>query len=393
MADSTKVEPAKSQYHATIEEINNEDNIRMSSKEKLNRLSPFIMESDGDSGDEILITHDKEKQQSSPKLDKTIPETAGNKYESPKVPHLRSNPNPSMHSDNLKIDELTPRQEVLLAMMDAHLNQMKDEEADLPDLRKKWVESALDILTGAPPRLPSLKEINHKIPIKDKSMRYVHHLLRCPNALKGQLLEKIQYYKNAGWWEEANVPQAAPMLCIPKKNGKLRTVIDCRKRNENTEKGVTPFPDQEQIHMDVARAKYRSKIDMSDAYEQIHVEPNDVWKTAFSIVYSTFLSHTMQQGDCNAPATFQRLMTVIFREYIGRFVHVYLDDIFVFSDTIAEHKEHLKLVFDKLRKAQLFLVEEKLDLFSKKMDCLGHLIDDRGIHTDMDKIACKDSLD
>src|ERR1700720_1113833 len=99
---------------------------------------------------------------------------------------------------------------------------------------------------------------------------------------------------------------------------------------------------------------------MSNMYEQIHVEPFDIWQTAFLTIYGTFVSHTMQQGDCNAPATFQRLMTVIFREYIRRFVHLYLDDIFVFSNSIGEHKKHLGLVFNKLRKAQLFLEESKL---------------------------------
>jgi hypothetical protein len=73
-----------------------------------------------------------------------------------------------------------------------------------------------------------------------------------------------------------------------------------------------PFPDQEEIRNDVAYAKYQSKINMSNTYEQIHVEPSDMWKTAFSTVYGTFLSHTMQQGDCNAPAMFQCLMTTIF---------------------------------------------------------------------------------
>src|ERR1700676_3029608 len=159
------------------------------------------------------------------------------------------------------------------------------------------------------------------------------------------------------------------------------------KKNDNTEKDVMPFPDQEQIRHDVARAKYRSKINMSNAYEQIRVEPSDVWKTAFTTIYGTFVSHTMQQGDCNAPTTFQCLMTVIFRDFIGRFVHVYLDDIFVFSDSIEEHEKHLELIFDKLRKAQLYLEESKLDLYSKKMDCLGHIIDDRGIHADTDTMS------
>src|ERR1700720_962887 len=152
-------------------------------------------------------------------------------------------------------------------------------------------------------------------------------------------------------------------------------------------KDVTPFPDQEHIRNDVARGKYRLKIDMSNAYEQIHIELSDVWKTAFATIYGTFVSHTMQQGDCVAPATFQWLMTIIFREYIGRFVHIYQDDIFVFSNSIEEHEKHLRLVFNKLGKAQLFSGESKLDLYSKKMDCLGHIIDDQGIHADSDKMA------
>jgi hypothetical protein len=36
-----------------------------------------------------------------------------------------------------------------------------------------------------------------------------------------KLLEKIAQYVSAGWWMEASVDQAAPMLCIPKKNGHL----------------------------------------------------------------------------------------------------------------------------------------------------------------------------
>lgn len=177
------------------------------------------------------------------------------------------------------------------------------------------------------------------------------------------------------------------MLCIPKKDGGLRTVIDCRKRNDNTVKDVTPFPDQEQIRMDVARAPFRSKIDLSDAYEQIRIEPDDVRKTAFATVYGTMLSNVLQQGDCNGPATFQRLMTNVFRRHIGIFVHVYLDDIFVYSNSLAEHEEHLRTVFETLRSNHLFLKAKKCDLYSERMDCLGHIIDNRGLHADADKMA------
>ena len=263
----------------------------------------------------------------------------------------------------------------------------KGNDEMLEEKRQRWLEKYRDLMSGVPPVLPPLREVQHRIPLVDPKKKYPYHMPRCPDAIKPALLEKIEKYLKAGWWERKTVEQAAPMLCIPKKDGRLRTVVDCRLRNNNTVRDVTPFPDQDQIRMDVARAKYRSKIDLSDAYEQIRVHPDDVIHTAFSTVYGTFVSRVMQQGDCNAPSTFQRFMTILFREFIGKFVHVYLDDIFVFSDSMDDHEKHLGMVFETLKGANLFLKAEKCDLYSRKMDCLGHVIDDRGLHADGDKMS------
>ena len=180
------------------------------------------------------------------------------------------------------------------------------------------------------------------------------------------------------------------MMCIPKsaKNpNELRTVFDLREQNANTHKDLTPMPDQDAIRHAVAKARYRSKCDISNAYELIRVEPEDVWKTAFTTVVGTFASNVMQQGDCNAPSTFQRFITHLLRDFLGKFVHAYLDDIFIFSDTIAQHQEHIRLVLDRLRKSKMVLNPKKCDFFSEKMDCLGHIIDDQGIHADSSKMA------
>ena len=120
------------------------------------------------------------------------------------------------------------------------------------------------------------------------------------------------------------------MLCVLKKSGKLHTVFDLHMQNNNMEKDVLPFTDQDMIQHDVAHAPHRSKLDMSEAYEQICIRSEDVPKTAFSTIFSTFVSRVMQQGDCNAPSTFQRPMTAVFHNYITWFVHVYLDDIFIY---------------------------------------------------------------
>ena len=249
----------------------------------------------------------------------------------------RSNPAPSEPIPAKKLDI----NEVLRAVTEAHTKDVKEmgtlTEDDIPELRAKWLRSCQDIMNGVPEELPPMRGVNHHIPLIDENKRYHYHLLRCPDSMKVQLMEKITQYMQAGWWELVQTDQAAPMLCILKKSGLLRTAIDARKWNDNTIKDVMPFPDQDQIRLDIARAKIRSKIDFSDAYEQIHTVPEDVHKSAFAMIYGTYVSHTMQIGDCNTPATFQHVMMMIFRDFIGIFLHAYLDDPFVYSNSVDEH--------------------------------------------------------
>ena len=167
-------------------------------------------------------------------------------------------------------------------------------------------------MNRVPEELPPMHGVNHHIPLINDNKRYHYHLPRCPDSMKVQLMEKITCYTRAGWWESVQTDQAAPMLCIQKKSGLLCTAIDACKQNDNTGKDVTPFLDQDQIRLDVARAKIWSKIDFSDMYEQIRTVPKDVHKSAFAMIYGTYVSHTMQIGDCNAPTTFQCVMTMIF---------------------------------------------------------------------------------
>jgi hypothetical protein len=166
----------------------------------------------------------------------------------------------------------------------------------------------------------------------------------------------------------------------------LRTVFDKREQNANTHKLASPLPDIEQILREVSRHKYRSLIDGKDAYEQIRVVPEHVSRTIFTTPDGTMVSLVMQQGDCNAGATYQTLMNHIFGPYLGVFVYVYLDDIIIFSDTIKEHLKHLRIVFDILREQKLYLGASKMQFFAKELKILGHVIDDKGISMDPHKV-------
>ena len=93
----------------------------------------------------------------------------------------------------------------------------------------------------------------------------------------------------------------------------------------------------------------------------------------------------MPFGLTNAPATFQRLMNEIFQEDLFKHFLILLDDLLVYSETPAEHLEHLEKVFLKLRGAGLKLKPKKRDLFQSQVKYLGHVLDKTGIRPDPKK--------
>ena len=61
-------------------------------------------------------------------------------------------------------------------------------------------------------------------------------------------------------------------------------------------------------------------------------------------------------------------------------------NIFEYSHFVKEHKEHLYKVFIPLRSNHLFLIKSKIDLYSDRMDYLGHIINNKCIHANIDKM-------
>src|SRR6266480_6399468 len=97
-------------------------------------------------------------------------------------------------------------------------------------------------------------------------------------------------------------------------------------------------------------------------------------------------SRVMQQGDCNSPSTFMRIINYILQSFLGIFIFVYLDDIFIYSDSLKDHVNHIKQVCLQLQEHQLYASAKKSQFFVDKLEILGHYIDNQGIHADPSKI-------
>ena len=77
--------------------------------------------------------------------------------------------------------------------------------AQRESLRSAWIERNKDIMSGVPAVLPPLRDINHEIPLVDDQKQYKYYRARCPDAMKPQLLDKINKYIAAKWWVPTNV--------------------------------------------------------------------------------------------------------------------------------------------------------------------------------------------
>jgi hypothetical protein len=136
----------------------------------------------------------------------------------------------------------------------------------------------------------------------------------------------------------------------------------------------------------VASHPFISIIDISDVYEQMHIIPEDVPKMLFSSPLGTYVSNVLQQGDCNGPSSWQRLMTHVFRERIGTEVWVYLDDIYIFSKTLEEHENALEYVYKCLYNTELYISPKKFKPYAIRFNCLGHYCDEHRLQASTDKL-------
>jgi len=123
-----------------------------------------------------------------------------------------------------------------------------------------------------------------------------------------------------------------------KKDGKrVSPLVDLKERNKITLKDAEPIHNQTTILNNMARGRYRSKIDLSKSYCQTRVEPEEVRKNSFNLPFGGFVSEVMLQGDMNAPGTLMRIMSDLMADFLGKFVWVYIDAILILFDIEEDH--------------------------------------------------------
>src|SRR5579862_411424 len=207
------------------------------------------------------------------------------------------------------------------------------------------------------------------------------------NDEKREVIKKeIEKMLEDGIIKESYSPWASPVVIIIKKDGSNRFCIDFRKLNDITVSDAHPLPRIDGLLEQFRGANWFSSIDLASGYWQIEMEEEDKAKTAFTCYLGLFEFNVMPFGLKNAPPTFQRMMNKILKEWLYKFVVVYIDDILIYSKTFEEHLVHIEKVLRKLKEVNLMMKLKKCDWCKQEIQFLGHVVGKGGLRQDQSKI-------
>jgi hypothetical protein len=161
---------------------------------------------------------------------------------------------------------------------------------------------------------------------------------------------------------------------VRKDDGSLRLCIDYRGLNEVTRKDAYPLPRVDDTLDELKDAKFYTHLDLASGFWQVRVRDQDILKTAFQTHDGLMEWVAMPFGQCNAPAAFQRMMNDILRDFLHKFVTVYLDDVFLCSRTLEDNMEHLRIVLHRFKEEGLKLRLKKCFFGLQEMEYLGYTV-------------------
>lgn len=169
---------------------------------------------------------------------------------------------------------------------------------------------------------------------------------------------------------------SSEVVMVKKKTGEWRMCIDYRKLNEHTVPDSYPLPGIPELLRSVNASKYFVALDLRSGYWQIPMEKDSIPLTAFRVPGGLYEFVVMPFGLKNAPATFQRAMDFLLGDLKHNGVSVYLDDILIHAETAKECMERVAKVLGRLQLAGLTINLEKCSFFPKRLEYLGHVLED-----------------
>ncbi|KAJ9544336.1 hypothetical protein OSB04_024043 [Centaurea solstitialis] len=166
-----------------------------------------------------------------------------------------------------------------------------------------------------------------------------------------QCVKLISEHSDCFAWPHDDIVGIDPSVISHKLNvdPTCKPIKQKRHLNKACPKDPFPLPHIDAMVDATAGHELLTFMDAYSGYNQILMHTDDQEKTAFMTNKGIYCYKVMPFGLKNAGSTYQRLVNMMFEEYLGRTMEVYIDDMLVKSKRSIDHVAHLKQSFDILR--------------------------------------------
>lgn len=227
--------------------------------------------------------------------------------------------------------------------------------------------------------LTCIRGYTAKIRLKDNAVPVRHRPFRLGWSDQDLVDEYVQEMLDLDIIEPSKGEWSSCLFLVNKKETNVkRPVVDFRAVNKMIVQENFPTATVPELIETVGNAKVFSTFDCTSGYHQLELEKEGSEATGFVTSKGAFQYKRLAQGLTIGCSQFQRVMSSIFKEYIGDFVSVFLDDILVYSKNMEEHKKHLILLFEACERSNLKLKRKKCNFGCDKVEYLGHVLGAEG---------------
>jgi hypothetical protein len=258
---------------------------------------------------------------------------------------------------------------------------------DLSEEVQKLLEEFVDIVVDELPRsLPPIRCVSHHIDLIPGASLPNKTMYRLTPQENEEVKRQVQDLMNKWLVRESLSPCVVPTVLNPKKDGGWRMCTDSRAINKITIRYRFPLPRMDDLMDCLSGPKFFSKIDLKSGYHMICMREGVECKTTFKTNEGLYEWLVMSFGLTNVPSTFMRLMNEVLKDFIEKYVILYLDDILIFSKTEAEHLKHLATMMKRLQQKKMLINMKKSSFMKIEIIYLGFVISADKLRMDPDKV-------
>lgn len=248
---------------------------------------------------------------------------------------------------------------------------------------RKVLEKHSKVFDG---ELGSMKDIMVKLTLKPGSTPKCLKARSVPYAIKPKVEAELDRLVKSGVLEQVRTSDwATPIVPVMKKDGSLRLCGDFKVTlNPVLTAEQYPLPLIDDIFSGLAGGQKFSKIDLCQAYLQMHVVPESQELLTIVTHKGLYRYQRLPFGITSAPALFQRAMDQILSGLPG--VQCYLDDLLITGSDEKSHLQNLEATLQRLEDYGLRVRRDKSEFFKSSVEYLGHVIDSAGLHKAPSKV-------